>query len=194
MADYANSKRTRTPSTLKVVDVVLLQNNSRLKNKMEPAYFSHKLIVSNKKGSMITACGGGKQITRNSSFFRQFDCGDPATFTDEEVPATARGKNSQAEADLHQEKEREESGSSSSGSLSPLDEAIEPPSEPVDPLEENEENLHGWMNADNVPPLASDEDDDQQETAIPQRRGARPKKRPDPLHYIGKGIQGKKKY
>lgn len=49
MADYANSKCTRKPSTLKVGDVVLLQNNSRLKNKMEPSYFPQQLIVTKKR-------------------------------------------------------------------------------------------------------------------------------------------------
>lgn len=79
MADYANSKCTRKPSTLKVGDVVLLQNNSRLKNKMEPSYFPQQLIVTKKKSSAVTATGQGKNVNRNSSFFRQFICGDPVT-------------------------------------------------------------------------------------------------------------------
>ena len=49
------------------------------------------------------------------------------------------------------------------------------------------------IEADNFPPITSDEEEDEpQNPGPPERRGSWPRRRTDPLHYVGKGIQGKK--
>ena len=58
------------PSELKVGDLVLLKNHNTTKS--NPPYQPEPLIITQHKGSMITAERGQQQkITRNSSFFKK---------------------------------------------------------------------------------------------------------------------------
>jgi hypothetical protein len=174
IADYANDNRNRKPSTLQVGDTVLLRNDKKLKNKMAPAFFPQPLTITKTKGSMITASSKNKIITRNSSFFKPFNCGDPVTLDSDAVqapiPPALQIPHHQPppEADDVPEDERD---------------AQQPPAYPGNEA----------IEADNFPPITSDEEEDEpQNPGPPERRGSRPRRRPDPLHYVGKGIQGKK--
>jgi hypothetical protein len=49
------------------------------------------------------------------------------------------------------------------------------------------------FDAEKIPPLPSDEDDDTPQNSVaPERRQSRPRKRPDPLHYVKKAYKEKK--
>nr|CAH0108457.1 unnamed protein product [Daphnia galeata] len=156
IGDYANDNRNRKPSTLQVGYTVLLRNEKKLKNKMAPAFFPQPLMITKTKGSMITASSKNKIITRNSSFFKPYNCGDPVTLDSDVVQA-------------------------------PIPPALQIPHQ--SPAHHGNETIE----ADNFPPITSDEEEDEpQNPGPPERRGLRPRRRPDPLHYVGKGIQGKK--
>ena len=175
IADYANDNRNRKPSTLQVGDTVLLRNDKKLKNKMAPAFFPQPLTITKTKGSMITASSKNKIITRNSSFFKPFNCGDPVTLDSDAVQAPIPPD---LQIPHHQ----------------PPPEADDIPEDECDAQQPPAHHGNETFEADNFPPITSDEEeeDEPQNPGPPERRGSRPRRRPDPLHYVGKGIQGKK--
>ena len=71
MKDYADNRRHAKPTDLGPGDPVLVEQPRR--NKTTPAYDSDPYIVTDRKGSRVTAKRGHKQITRNSSFFKRID-------------------------------------------------------------------------------------------------------------------------
>jgi hypothetical protein len=79
--------------------------------------------------------------------------------------------------------------------------AVDEPSHETEtepPTRQEGDDFHGWPDAnpfvaDTVPSPSSDgKDDIPEHPPAPERRGLRPKRRPDPLHYEGKGVQRKK--
>ena len=58
------------PSEFKVGDAVLLRNSK--KGKLQTTYEHQKYQIVKKKGSMITASNDNRQVTRNSSHFKNF--------------------------------------------------------------------------------------------------------------------------
>jgi hypothetical protein len=182
IAVYANNSRYRKPSTVQVGDTVLLRNEKKLKNKMAPAFFPEPLTIAEKnQGSMITASSAKKSVTRNSSFFKPFDCGDPVLMESDgaRVPAPmALPLPNPPPPDAADEPSHEN--------------AAEPPARQAGDDFQGLPDAEPFV-ADNFPPLSSDEEDDvPQRPPAPERRGLRPRRRPDPLHYVGKGVQGKK--
>lgn len=192
IAEYANDNRNRKPSTLQIGDTVLLRNDKKLKNKMDPIFFPQPLTVTKTKGSMITASSKNKIITRNSSFFKPYNCGDPVALESDAVRAPIPPA---LQIPHHQPPPDADYVS--------LDEH-----DAQQPTSPDGDNFHGWpetevqnpaphenepLDADNFPPITSDEEEDEPPNpGAPERRGSRPRRRPDPLHYVGKGIQGKK--
>lgn len=69
MKSYADNKSYVKQSDLKIGDPVLLKNHSHTKS--DPPYQPQPLVVTQKKGSMVTAERGQQKVTRNSSFFKQ---------------------------------------------------------------------------------------------------------------------------
>ncbi|KAK3738181.1 hypothetical protein QZH41_007180 [Actinostola sp. cb2023] len=70
MKAYADAKAYVKPSSISVGDSVLVKRNPSDK-KSQPPYRPEHFVVTQKKGSMVTAKGDSKTITRNSSFFKQ---------------------------------------------------------------------------------------------------------------------------
>ncbi len=171
IANHANDKTTRKKSSFKVGDVVLLKNSTGLRNKMTPAYFPQRLTIIRKKGSMISARGPTKDVTRNSSFFKPFNIGDPVGLVgdnpeDDAVDAATRGNDDDP--------------------ATPIEDA---PAPPIDEENTQEDGFHGWQEADNLPPWQP-EDNEAPEHDQPQRRGTRRRRPTDKLQYVGKGVQG----
>ena len=78
MTSYANAKRHTRQSDLQPGDYVLVKQ----KNTLSTTYSHHPYVVQ-KKGTMITAQRGEKQITRNSSHFKPHQ-GKNFSLSDEE--------------------------------------------------------------------------------------------------------------
>ena len=72
MKSYADARIHAKPSTLGVGDAVLVKNSSI--SKSQTPYQPEPLVVTQKKGSMITASRDGATVTRNSSFFKRSPC------------------------------------------------------------------------------------------------------------------------
>ena len=70
MKAYADAKAYVKPSSISVGDSVLVKRDPSDK-KSQPPYRPEHFVVTQKKGSMVTAKGDSKTITRNSSFFKQ---------------------------------------------------------------------------------------------------------------------------
>ena len=72
MKSYADARVHAKPCTLGVGDAVLVKDTSisRSRTPFQP----DPLVITNKKGSMITASRDGASITRNSSFFKRSSC------------------------------------------------------------------------------------------------------------------------
>jgi transposase InsO family protein len=66
---YADNKNYVKPSDLKVGDTVLVKRPFNMK--ANTPYETLPLMVSGKKGTMITASDGNRSVTRNSSFFKK---------------------------------------------------------------------------------------------------------------------------
>lgn len=69
MKEYADVKRRATEPDIQVGDPVLVRQ--RPENKLCPHYSPTPMKVTSRKGSMVTADGGGRKVTRNSSFFKK---------------------------------------------------------------------------------------------------------------------------
>ena len=69
MKQYADNRANVKPSTLTVGDAVLVKNPKP--TKAETPFEPIPLVVTQKKGSMITARRGPQTVTRNSSFFKK---------------------------------------------------------------------------------------------------------------------------
>ena len=63
MKEYFDLKRNTKPADLKVGDSVL-------KNKLSTPFNPEPKTIKNKKGNMTKAAAENKEITRNSSFFK----------------------------------------------------------------------------------------------------------------------------
>ena len=68
MKKYADIKNNAKPSTIRVGDPVLIKDTSM---KKATHFKPRPLVVTHKKGSMITAQQGHQKVTRNSSFFKK---------------------------------------------------------------------------------------------------------------------------
>jgi len=71
MKAYADNRNNATECKLKIGDTVLVRQNRT--NKLSSIYDPVPYKISEIKGSMITARRGRKEITRNSSFFKQLN-------------------------------------------------------------------------------------------------------------------------
>ena len=69
MKDYADLKRRASEPDIQVGDAVLVRQ--RPENKLSPYYSPIPMQVTSRKGSMVSADGGGRKVTRNSSFFKK---------------------------------------------------------------------------------------------------------------------------
>ena len=67
---YFDKRNKAKPSEFKVGDAVLLRNSKR--GKLQTPYEHQKYQIVKKKGSMITASNDNRQVTRNSSHFKNF--------------------------------------------------------------------------------------------------------------------------
>ena len=77
---YADAKRHTKQSDMKIGDTVLAKQ--RRQNKLTPKYNPKPYIITNKKGSCITAKRGHDRIIRNSSFFKRINI--PQTHADKD--------------------------------------------------------------------------------------------------------------
>ena len=68
MKEYADKKAYVRDSNLKVGDLVLVKQEGMGKSK--PLYDPKPMVITDKKGTMVTAERGGRKTTRNSSFFK----------------------------------------------------------------------------------------------------------------------------
>ena len=66
---YADTRNKAIPCSVEVVDSVILKHDLK-QNKFSSPYNPKPHSVVARKVSMITACSGDKQITRNSSCFK----------------------------------------------------------------------------------------------------------------------------
>ena len=69
MKTYADKRNHAKPSTITIGDPVLIKSDNT-KSKAAPPYDPKPLVVTERKGSMITAERNGRRVTRNSSFFK----------------------------------------------------------------------------------------------------------------------------
>ena len=98
MKKFADNKAWVKPSNLSEGDKVIVKRDPSHKKSSAP-YDTETYIVTQHKGTMITAKREGKEITRNSSFFKKVDPSIPtnAEQTDDELasstPDVATGKN-----------------------------------------------------------------------------------------------------
>jgi hypothetical protein len=70
MKDYADAKSNIKPTNIEEGDTVIVKPTF-IQSKSQTPYDKDKLIVVAKKGSMITASRGRKEVTRNASFFKK---------------------------------------------------------------------------------------------------------------------------
>ena len=80
--DYADEKRHTKPSTLTPGDHVLVKQPKT--NKLSTPFNPNPLIVTQTKGSMITATNGSRRVVRNSSFFSRVPDSGPIKAEEEE--------------------------------------------------------------------------------------------------------------
>ena len=69
MKSHADQRNHAKESLIKIGDPVLIKGDNQ-KNKAVPPYDPKPLVVTERKGSMVTAERNGKSVTRNSSFFK----------------------------------------------------------------------------------------------------------------------------
>lgn len=82
MKTAADKKRNTKPSEIKPGENVLVKQQKV--NKLTPPFDPRPYVITQKKGSMITARGDDRYITRNSSHFKRIH-GEPSSyFSDEE--------------------------------------------------------------------------------------------------------------
>jgi hypothetical protein len=91
MKSYADKRNNAQPSGIEVGDTVIVRQDKR-QDKVSPPYVPRPNVVVEKKGNMITATSGAKNVTRNSSFFKKvkpdlFDRPEQETEVEEEDPA-----------------------------------------------------------------------------------------------------------
>ena len=72
MKSYADRKAYVKPSNLTTGDKVLVRRDPSGINSRTP-YQPEPYVITHRKGTMVTAEGGGKNITRNSSFFKKLE-------------------------------------------------------------------------------------------------------------------------
>ena len=72
MKKFADNKARAKPSNLSEGDKVIVKRDPSHKKSSAP-YDPETYIVTQRKGTMITAKREGKEITRNSSFFKKVD-------------------------------------------------------------------------------------------------------------------------
>ena len=70
MKEHADRRNHAKPSNISIGDPVLLKYDSREKTKEKTPFKMKPYVVTNKKGTMLTAERNGKRVTRNSSFFK----------------------------------------------------------------------------------------------------------------------------
>ena len=98
MKKFADNKARAKPSNLSEGDKVIVKRDPSHKKSSAP-YDPETYIVTQRKGTMITAKREGKEITRNSSFFKKVDPSIPtnAEESDDELalstPDVATGEN-----------------------------------------------------------------------------------------------------
>jgi hypothetical protein len=146
------------------------------------SYSATPHTITRTNGSKIAASSKDKPDTQPVAFSTPHNCNAPVASKSEAVRATTL---STLQFSYHQ-----------------------PPPNAEQPLPPDGDDCHKWPeadvqnpapheneppNADHLPPLPSDdEDDDQQIPVTPERRGPRPKRRPNSPHEGGKGTQSKK--
>ena len=100
MKKFADNKARAKPSNLSEGDKVIVKRDPSHKKSSAP-YDPETYIVTQRKGTMITAKREGKEITRNSSFFKKVDPSIPtnAEESDDELalstPNVATGENTE---------------------------------------------------------------------------------------------------
>ena len=72
MKKYADNKRFVRPNSFSEGDKVIVKRDQSIK-KSGPPYDPDPYVITQRKGTMITAKRKGKEITRNSSFFKPVD-------------------------------------------------------------------------------------------------------------------------
>jgi hypothetical protein len=146
------------------------------------SYSATPHTITRTNGSKIAASSKDKPDTQPVAFSTPHNCNAPVAYSKSEaVRATTL---STLQFSYHQPPPNAEQPTPPDG-----DDCHEWPEADVqNPARENEP-----LNADHLPPLPSDdEDDDQQIPVTPERRGPRPKRRPNSPHEGGKGTQSKK--
>jgi len=83
---YHDAKSYVKPSTLEEGDVVVVKNTFDSRSKSP--YHSKPLGIVRKNGSMITARNGERQVTRNSSHFKQLSNGEVSLSEEDITPDT----------------------------------------------------------------------------------------------------------
>ncbi|KAL1467284.1 hypothetical protein MTO96_042287 [Rhipicephalus appendiculatus] len=79
---YADKRRHTKPHVLKQGESALCKQVRR--NKLTPNFDPDPYVVTEVQGSKDTAVGRGKEITRNSSFFKKVQCGHKPLESDDE--------------------------------------------------------------------------------------------------------------
>ena len=88
--NYANQRRNVKEANLKVGDTVLVKQTK--KNKLSTNFDTRPHIVTQVRGSRITAEFEGRRITRNSSFFKKLvENTEHSTEDDNDIPVDYRG-------------------------------------------------------------------------------------------------------
>ena len=85
MKSHAECKRSIRYSDIQVGDTVLVKQPKR--GKLSTPYHPTPLTVTSKNHSMLTAEGGDRKVTRNSSHFKKFNSDEPASsLSDADLP------------------------------------------------------------------------------------------------------------
>ena len=71
MKEYADHKRYVKPIEIEIGDTVFVKRSPLMKKSLS-AYEEKPMEVTAKKGTMVTAQGNGRCITRNASFFKPY--------------------------------------------------------------------------------------------------------------------------
>jgi hypothetical protein len=98
MKRYADNKQYVKPSQLQLGDAVLVRQQKT--NKLSTPYDPRPLVITDKKGTMITAENKDKTVTRNSSFFKQMGDNNPDNENNEQSKAIDEDKTEQSRYSL----------------------------------------------------------------------------------------------
>lgn len=87
MRCYADKRRNTREHDLEVGDTVVVKNTDR--RKMDPPYHPDAHVIVAKKGDMVTATNGDRNITRNNAHFKKLhERNQGISTTDVQVPPT----------------------------------------------------------------------------------------------------------